>query len=57
MDELSNWKFDVDEVSAGVYRVFGEDQSGRNIEMTGTNPEKILAECKNWAMKINSEDK
>lgn len=50
--ELSGWTFDIDEVSAGVYRVRGVDEAGRSVESTGTDPDAVLDDCKKAAEKI-----
>lgn len=50
----AGWKFDTEEVSAGVYRVFGNDRWGRNIECTGADPDLLLAQCKREALQIAS---
>jgi hypothetical protein len=44
-DELPGWTFTVDELSAGVYRVEGRDAVGRTVSMTGTDPERLLADA------------
>ena len=48
----AGWSFEVDEVSAGVYRVCGTDQAGRHVEQTGTDPDALLLECKKAAQRI-----
>jgi hypothetical protein len=50
-DELPGWTFTVDELSAGVYRVEGRDAVGRTVSMTGTDPERLLADAQDWARK------
>lgn len=40
------WSFEVEEVSAGVYRVRGADKAGRTVERSGTDPEALLQRCK-----------
>ena len=51
--ELPGWSIQVDEVSAGVYRVVGIDEAGRRFEATGTNPDALLDECKRYAARFN----
>ena len=41
----------------GVYTISGKDQAGRNIELTGTNPDSLLEECKKYAAKIIADSK
>lgn len=50
--ELPGWSFGVDEVSAGVYRAFGRDRLGRNIEITGTDPEVLIEKCRRAALEV-----
>ena len=50
--EFLRWKFEVDEVSAGVYRARGVDEEGRTVEAVGTDPEALLAQCRSWAAQI-----
>ena len=47
VDEFPSWIFDLDEVSAGVYRIHAQDVAGRSIEMTGTDPGALTEDCKN----------
>ena len=39
--DLPGWSFDADEISLGVYRAFGRDRAGRNIEATGLDPDVL----------------
>jgi len=55
--ELPGWDFDIDEISAGVYKVNGRDELGRSIELTGTDPEALLEECKKYAAKTIADSK
>jgi hypothetical protein len=43
-NELSGWTISTDEVSAGVYAVSATDTNGRKIELTGTDPAKLMEE-------------
>ena len=45
------WSFSVEEVSAGVYRARGVDSAGRTVEATGSDPDRLLEECKQAAAK------
>ncbi len=51
-DDLPGWTFEVNEVSACVYRVTGADSLGRRTEATGTDPEELLAAAREWAKKV-----
>lgn len=52
-DDLSNWTFRIDEVSAGVYKATATDQQGRKVEMTGLDPDILLEDCRKAAAEIN----
>jgi len=50
--ELPDWSFDADEVSPGVYRAFGRDRAGRNVEAFGLDPEALIRKCRQAAFEI-----
>lgn len=50
--DLPGWTFEVDEVSAGVYKVVGSDSDGHTVEKTGTGPDELLEQCKVWAYEL-----
>lgn len=56
-NELPGWIFFGEEVSASVYKVGGKDEAGRNIELTGTDPDALLEDCKKYAAKIIADSK
>jgi hypothetical protein len=49
---LPEWTFEIDEVSAGVYRVQGVDEEGRSVEVTGTDPDALLDDGRKWAASV-----
>lgn len=53
--ELSEWSFDADEVSPGVYRAFGHDRAGRNVEAFGPDPEALIQKCRQAAFEIMTQ--
>jgi hypothetical protein len=53
--ELPDWSFDADEVSAGVYRAFGRDRAGRNVEACGVDAEALIEKCRQAALEIMAE--
>ena len=53
--ELPKWTFDIDEVSAGVYRVIGTHLNGYRVQVEGTDPENLLEECRNNAINLISD--
>lgn len=56
-DDLQGWEFDIDEVSAGVYRVIGRDRHGRHVDRTGEDPEALLEDCKKAAREASGRSR
>ena len=52
--ELSGWTFEIEEVSAGVYRVEGRDQDGRLVSHTGIDESDVIRRWRNHAARIVS---
>ena len=52
--QLEGWTFDVDEVSAGVYRVRGTHSDGRLVEALGTELTALLERCRADARSLKS---
>ena len=55
--ELPGWSFDAHEVSAGVYRAFGRDRAGRNVEATGLDPDALIEKCKQAAIQMMADSR
>jgi cysteine sulfinate desulfinase/cysteine desulfurase-like protein len=53
---LQDWEFDVDEVSAGVYRVVGTDSAGHRVVSTGEDADATLETCKRQAAQLIGVD-
>lgn len=53
-DDFPGWEFDIEEVSAGVYRATGGDQFGHRTARTGVDPQVVLEECKAYAVEVTS---
>lgn len=51
--ELPGWHFDMDEVSAGVYEVVGEDKAGHRVSAHGTDLDALLDQCRNEAVRVD----
>ena len=51
--ELPGWSFDLEEISASVYKVVGKDRAGRVASVTGTNLDQTIEQCKQRAKEIN----
>ena len=56
-NELKEWSFQIDEISANVYRVWGVDPLGRRVEKVGDDPDILLQECKTDALKITESSR
>ena len=54
-DKLAGWVFHAEEVSAGVYKVSAIDRAGRNVERTGTDPDKLRDACRKDAEEIERQ--
>ena len=44
--QLPDWEFQIEETSAGVYRVTGRSESGHRLERVGTDPDDLLDSCR-----------
>ena len=55
-DELPGWEFNAEEVSFGVYKAFGVDRQGRNVEAKGTDPDEMIEKCRRYALDIMKGD-
>jgi hypothetical protein len=53
--ELPDWAFEADEVSPGVYRGFGRDRAGRNVEAFCLDSEALIRKCRQAAFEIMAE--
>lgn len=51
-EDLPGWTFEIDEISAGVFRVRGVDEAGRSVEATGTDPDALLRDCQRSAAEL-----
>jgi hypothetical protein len=50
---LPEWTFDVEEVSAGVYSIKGEDRvTGANLHLTGIDPDALLLQAAQQAAEM-----
>jgi hypothetical protein len=55
--ELPEWVFDLDEISAGVYEVLGTYRAGHRIQAKGSDPDRLVQECRATAVRILQEVK
>jgi len=52
--DLPNWTFWLDEVSAGVYNVKGKnDRLGSNLDLNGRDPEELLQQAREIASTMD----
>lgn len=54
-EQLPGWAFDVEEVSAGVYRVSGHDGFGHRLSVSGVDVDELLNACKSDAEAIHEQ--
>jgi len=54
-EALPGWTFRIEEVSAGVYQIQGSDRQGRSVARRGTDPDVLLAQCKQDAAAIQQK--
>lgn len=54
--DAPGWEFDIAEVSANIFVVRGEDNQGRSVELTGTDPDILIKEAHDAARKIIDEN-
>jgi hypothetical protein len=52
---LPDWTFHVDEVSAGVYRLTGKHTLGSTVELTGSDPKKLVEEARESAIRMERD--
>ena len=50
--DLPDWRFTIQEVSTGCYRVEGHDDQGHQVSTTGTDVEAVLNQCKRYAVDV-----
>jgi len=55
LEGLPNWRLEVKEASAGVYKATAVHSFGPKIELTGTDEKKLIAEIKISAMLMEVE--
>jgi len=53
--EIPGWKFEIDEISAGVYKVAGKDSCDRSVEKIGFDANAMLEDCKKYASQFVGE--
>ncbi len=53
--QLPDWIFEIQEVSAGCYLVSGKHKLGSRIEISGIDPDKLLSKVKIDARQMEAE--
>ena len=56
-DDVPEWTFEINEVSANVYLVVGTDTAGHRVERKGTDPDELLLDARRGARKIQESVK
>lgn len=54
-ESLPNWRVELKEVSDGVYKATAVHAFGPQIELTGTDEEKLIADIKSSATEMELE--
>jgi hypothetical protein len=54
-DDLPHWEFTIVEMSAGIYRVTAIRNGGIRGRSTGSGPDGMLDEIKDWARKTERD--
>lgn len=52
-DDLPNWRFELDEISANVYEVVGTDIYGHKVAAKGLDLDDLIGSCKKKALAID----
>jgi hypothetical protein len=52
IEELPNWTFQVEEMSAGIYRLRAKHRLGPSIESTGIDPEELMERARKDAAEM-----
>jgi hypothetical protein len=55
IDTLPDWTLQLDEVSAGVYRLTAKHALGSRIDLTGTDTEELLKQAKTSAEAMEKD--
>lgn len=53
--ELPNWRFEVTEITAGMYRIRGTRSTGNQVEQISSDPESAMQNCRRDAAKLEEE--
>lgn len=53
LPDLPGWSFEIDEESAGVYRVTARAKDGQTFEMKGSGEESMLSEHRQEAAALS----
>ena len=52
LPDLPGWTFEIEEVSAGVYKVVARDKHGQMLSNKGTDPDGLLKSCGEEARRL-----
>lgn len=51
--DLPTWEFELDEVSAGVYEMIGQDKVGNRVSAKGVDLDFLVEQCRKDARKLS----
>jgi hypothetical protein len=55
IDGTPDWRFEIEEVSVGTYRLRGTHSLAASIDLTGTDPDILVKAGKERALSIEKE--
>jgi hypothetical protein len=55
LDQFPDWRVDIDEVSAGVYKLHAKGPKGHVVELVGTDPDLLLEQCKRELARMSAK--
>jgi len=54
-EELPDWNFTAEELSANVFEVRGSDREGRSVSFSGCDPDALLDQARQNALEMLSD--
>jgi len=52
LEDLPNWTLDIEERSAGVYKLRALHDLGASIELSGTDPDELIQRVRKDALEL-----
>ncbi len=53
--DIPDWQFEIEEVSANVYRVTGVTANGHRVQSEGSDFDALLEDAKGSALRISAQ--